>query len=149
MQQKSSEITIQFRRPPTQILDIAAGKTELFTNRLSMRIQPDEGIHLHFLAKVPDHGLQTRPVDMDFHYKDTFGSNAMPEAYERLLLDALQGDASLFARSDVIELSWSIIDNIKSGWASGYAPPLLQYQPGSWGPDAANVLLGREGRWWI
>jgi glucose-6-phosphate 1-dehydrogenase len=149
MKAKSSEITIQFRRPPTQILDIAAGKTELFTNRLSMCIQPDEGIHLAFLAKVPDAGLQTRPVDMDFHYGDSFGRNAIPEAYERLLLDALLGDASLFARSDVIELSWKFIDSIKSGWESEYAPPLLQYQPGSWGPAAANTLIGREGRWWI
>ena len=149
MKRKSSEITIQFRRPPTQILDIAAGKTELFTNRLSMCIQPDEGIHLRFLSKVPDQGLQTRPVDMNFHYKDSFGSDVMPEAYERLLLDALHGDASLFARSDVIELSWGIVDSIRAGWASEYAPPLLRYQAGSWGPDAANSLLGREGRWWI
>ena len=114
-----------------------------------MCIQPDEGIHLCFLAKVPDEGLQTRPVDMDFHYSDSFGSHTIPEAYERLLLDALHGDASLFARSDVIELSWKFIDSIKSGWESEYAPPLLQYQPGSWGPAAASTLIGREGRWWI
>jgi glucose-6-phosphate 1-dehydrogenase len=149
MKEKASEITIQFRRPPTQIFDVAAGKTELFTNRLSMCIQPDEGIHLRFLAKVPDKGLQTRPVDMDFHYSDSFGRNVIPEAYERLLLDALLGDTSLFARSDVIELSWKFIDSIRSGWKSEFAPPLLRYQPGSWGPDAANTLIGREGRWWI
>jgi glucose-6-phosphate 1-dehydrogenase len=149
MKEKSSEITIQFRRPPTQILDIAAGKTELFTNRLSICIQPDEGMHLCFLAKVPDQGLQTRPVDMDFHYRDSFGTNAIPEAYERLLLDALHGDASLFARSDVIEFSWRIIDDIRSGWESEYGPPLQKYQAGSWGPDAADSLIGREGRWWI
>ena len=142
LKQKFSEITVQFRRPPTQILDVAAGKTELFTNRLSMCIQPDEGIHLHFLTKVPDQGLQTRPVDMDFHYKDSFGSNAMPEAYERLLLDALQGDASLFARSDVIELSWGIIDRIRAGWSSSYAPPLLPYQPGSLGTGCRRCSIG-------
>jgi glucose-6-phosphate 1-dehydrogenase len=149
MKEKSSEVTIQFRRPPTQIFDVAAGKIELFTNRLSICIQPDEGIHLCFVAKVPDQGLQTRPVDMDFHYRDSFGSNTIPEAYERLLLDALNGDASLFARSDVIELSWKFIDSIRSGWESEFAPPLLRYQPGSWGPDAANILIGREGRWWV
>ncbi|RPI02527.1 MAG: glucose-6-phosphate dehydrogenase [Ignavibacteriae bacterium] len=148
LKEKSSEITIQFRRPPTQIFDVASGKTELFTNRLSICIQPDEGIHLRFAAKVPDLGLQTRPVDMDFHYRDSFGSN-LPEAYERLLLDALLGDKSLFARSDVIEHSWKIIDSIRSGWESEYAPPLFRYQPGSWGPEAANTLIGREGRWWI
>jgi glucose-6-phosphate 1-dehydrogenase len=149
LKEKTSEITIQFRRPPTQIFDIAAGKTELFTNRLSMSIQPNEGIHLRFLAKVPDAGLQTRPVDMDFHYKDSFGSTSIPEAYERLLLDALIGDASLFARSDVIELSWKFIDSIRAGWECEFAPPLLRYSPASWGPDSANTLLGREGRWWV
>jgi len=149
MKEKTSEITIQFRRPPTQILDIAAGRTELFTNQLSMSIQPDEGIHLRFLAKVPDAGLQTRPVDMDFHYKDSFSNATIPEAYERLLLDALLGDASLFARSDVIELSWKFIDSIRVGWERENAAPLLRYAAGSWGPDAAAMLLGREGRWWV
>jgi glucose-6-phosphate 1-dehydrogenase len=149
MKEKSSEISIQFRRPPTQILDIAAGKTELFTNRLSICIQPNEGMHLCFLAKVPDQGLQTHQVDMNFQFRDSFGTHTIPEAYERLLLDALHGDASLFARSDEIELSWKFIDGILSGWESEYAPQLLRYQPGSWGPDEANYLIGREGRWWI
>jgi len=149
MKEKTLEITIQFRRPPTQILDLQAGKTELFTNRLSIVIQPDEGIHLRFIAKVPDQGMQTRPVEMDFNYKTSFGDKAIPEAYERLLLDALNGDASLFARSDEIELAWNFIDGIYAGWNSEYAPPMATYQPSSWGPDAANNLLGRDGRWWI
>ncbi len=149
MAEKASEIAIQFRRPPTQILDVAAGRTELFTNRLSMCIQPDEGIHLRFLAKVPDQGLQTHPVDMDFHFRDSFVGTPLPEAYERLLLDALNGDASLFARSDEIETSWEIADGIREGWESDYAPPLERYPRGSWGPAAADDLLGRDGRWWI
>jgi len=149
MSEKSSEITIQFRRPPTQILDIAAGKTELFTNRLSMCIQPDEGIHLCFLAKVPDQGLQTHPVDMGFNFRESFGGTAIPDAYERLLLDALNGDASLFARSDEIGLSWEFIDAVREGWESEFAPPLQRYQPASWGPSAADDLLGRDGRWWV
>jgi glucose-6-phosphate 1-dehydrogenase len=149
MKEKSSEIVIQFRRPPTQILDLQAGRTELFTNRLSICIQPDEGIHLHFITKVPDQGMQTRPVDMDFHYRDSFGANAIPEAYERLLLDALNGDASLFSRSDEIELAWQFVDGIRSGWESEHAPPLLLYKPQTWGPRAADDLLGRDGRWWI
>ncbi len=146
---KSSEIIVQFRRPPMQILDIASGQTELFTNRLSMCIQPDEGIRLRFLAKVPDRGMETRAVDMDFRLRESFGEHAIPEAYERLLMDALQGDASLFARSDEIELSWQFIDSIREGWNSDQAAPLLSYSGGSWGPPEAEELLGRDGRWWV
>jgi len=149
MKEKSSDITIQFRRPPTQIFDVQTGTTELFTNCLTIRIQPDEGIHLRFIAKVPNHGMQTRPVEMDFHFRDSFGVNAIPDAYERLLLDALNGDASLFARGDEIELAWSFIDGVRSGWESEFAPPLLSYKPNTWGPEAANNLLGSDGRWWI
>ena len=148
MKEKSSVITVQFRRPPTQILDVQAGRTELFTNRLGLSIQPDEGIHLRFIAKVPDKGMETQPVEMEFTFSDSFGVKAIPEAYERLLLDALNGDASLFARSDEIELAWQFIDGILAGWKSESAPPLLSYEPGSWGPAASDELLGRDGRWW-
>ncbi|MBL0176896.1 MAG: glucose-6-phosphate dehydrogenase [Ignavibacteria bacterium] len=146
---KTSEIIIQFRRPPTQIFDTQAGVTELFTNRLRITIQPDEGLHLRFITKVPDRGMTTQPVDMDFRYRDTFGGKAIPEAYERLLLDALRGDASLFARSDEIELAWRVIDDIRAGWEGEHAPPLEEYEPGSWGPAGAERLLGRSGRWWL
>jgi glucose-6-phosphate 1-dehydrogenase len=148
MKEKSSEITVQFRRSPTQILDVQAGRTELFTNRLSISIQPDEGIHLRFIAKVPDKGMETRPVEMDFNFRESFGEKAIPEAYERLLLDAFNGDASLFARSDEIERAWQFIDGIRAGWEGSYAPPLFTYAPGSWGPAASDQLLGRDGRWW-
>jgi glucose-6-phosphate 1-dehydrogenase len=149
MKDKASEITVQFRRPPTQILDTQAGRTELFTNRLTICIQPDEGIHLRFIAKVPDQGMQTRPVEMDFDFRSSFGATAIPEAYERLLLDALNGDASLFARSDEIELAWNLIDGIRAGWESEHASPLLLYKPHTWGPAASDDLLGRDGRWWV
>ena len=149
MKDKSSEITIQFHRPPTQIFNVQTDKTESFTNRLTIRIQPDEGIHLRFIAKVPNQGMQTSPVEMDFHFRDSFGINAIPDAYERLLLDALNGDASLFARGDEIELAWKFIDGVHSGWESEFAPPLLSYKPNTWGPDAANNLLRPDGRWWI
>jgi glucose-6-phosphate 1-dehydrogenase len=149
LKEKSSEIVVQFRRPPTQILDIQAGRTELFTNRLSICIQPDEGLHLRFIAKVPDQGLQTRPVNMDFHFRDSFDEKSVPEAYERLLLDAFNGDASLFARSDEIEHSWRFIDTIRTGWRESSAPPLLMYAQRTWGPAAADSLLGRDGRWWM
>jgi glucose-6-phosphate 1-dehydrogenase len=149
LNEKISEITVQFRRPPTQILDVQAGKTELFTNRLSIQIQPNEGMHLRFLAKVPDEGMQTRPVEMAFNFRESFGVKAIPEAYERLLLDAMNGDASLFARSDEIELAWKFIDSIREGWEGEHAPPILPYRKGSWGPGAADDLLGRDGRWWV
>jgi glucose-6-phosphate 1-dehydrogenase len=149
LKEKASEIIIQFRRPPTQIFDVQAGVTELFTNRLSICIQPDEGMHLRFIAKVPDQGMTTRPVDMDFHYRDSFTGQAIPEAYERLLLDALRGDASLFARSDEIELAWKLIDGIRGGWEGEGAPALEKYDPHTWGPTAAEGLLGHEGRWWV
>ena len=148
MRMKTSEIVVQFRRPPTQILDVAAGRTELFTNRLSIMIQPDEGIHLRFLAKVPDQGLTTRPVDMEFRFRDSFSGERLPEAYERLLLDAMNGDASLFTRSDEIELSWRFVDSVRAGWWGDHAPPLLSYAGGTWGPASANDLLGQDGRWW-
>jgi glucose-6-phosphate 1-dehydrogenase len=146
--EKCSEIIVQFRRPPTQIFDVQAGVTELFTNHLSICIQPDEGLHLRFIAKVPDQGMHTRPADMEFHYRDSFGNDAIPEAYERLLLDALQGDASLFTRGDEIELAWRFIDGVRGGWESGDGAPLETYGQGTWGPAGGDALLAHEGRWW-
>ena len=101
---------------------------------LSLCIQPDEGVHVKFEAKVPDSMQDTRPVDMEFHYKDQFGAQSIPDAYERLLLDVLTGDPSLFPRSDGIDLAWRLIDPILQGWDSPQAPPLYQYDPGSWVP---------------
>jgi glucose-6-phosphate 1-dehydrogenase len=148
LSEKSSEIIIQFRRPPTQIFDVQAGVTELLTNHLSICIQPDEGMHLRFIVKVPDQGMHTRPVDMEFHYRDSFGNDAIPEAYERLLLDALQGDASLFTRGDELELAWRFIDGVRGGWEGGDGAPLETYVQGTWGPQGGDSLLAREGRWW-
>jgi glucose-6-phosphate 1-dehydrogenase len=86
---------------------------------------------------------------MEFHYAEDFGAGALPEAYERLLLDAMQGDASLFARADEIELAWGIVDPILAGWAGADAPPLASYEPGGWGPVEADELLSEDGRAWI
>ena len=106
------------------------------------------GIHLTFEAKVPDE-RETRRVMMDFHYRHAFGEDHLPDAYERLLLDAIKGDASLFARADTIETSWRLIDPILDGWQSDpAAPPLATYAPGSWGPAEADELLGRNGDGW-
>jgi glucose-6-phosphate 1-dehydrogenase len=86
---------------------------------------------------------------MDFHYADDFAADALPDAYERLLLDAIQGDASLFARADEVELAWGLIDPIIEGWAHPGAPPLRFYEQQSWGPDDADELLARDGRAWL
>jgi glucose-6-phosphate 1-dehydrogenase len=90
-----------------------------------------------------------RSVDMNFDYASTFGGSAIPEAYERLLLDVLQGDAALFARNDGIEMAWALIDSILDGWDGPHAPPLYEYEKGSWGPPEADALLSREAREWL
>jgi glucose-6-phosphate 1-dehydrogenase len=146
--EKSSEIVIRFRRPPHQMFDILSGSTELSTNHLSITIQPDEGIYLRFLTKVPDGGMTMRPAEMKFHFRETFHETPIPESYERLLVDALNGDASLFTRNDEIVLAWKLIDAIRRGWHGDAAPALQLYERGSCGPADADRLLWRDGRWW-
>ncbi len=146
--EKCSEIIIQFRCPPHAALPVPPGQ-ETTANLLALCLQPDEGIHLRFEAKVPDTAAQTRSVDMEFHYRDSFGPTAIPEAYERLLLDALNGDASLFTRSDRTELAWELMDPILAGWQAQADAPLAVYDPGNWGPPEADDLLRRDGRHWL
>jgi glucose-6-phosphate 1-dehydrogenase len=146
--EKTTEIAIQFKHVPHLMFPLAP-EDRISPNVLSLCLQPDEGIHLHFEAKEPGAGMRPRSVDMDFHYADDFGPTALPEAYERLLLDALQGDASLFARADEIELAWGIVDPILEEWQAAEASPLVTYKSGSWGPDAADELLARDGRAWL
>ncbi len=143
---KTTEIAVQFRQVPHLLFLQQAAS--LSPNVLSLCLQPDEGLHLRFQAKEPGAGMRTRPVDMAFHYDGVFEEVALPEAYERLLLDALQGDATLFARADEIELAWSIIDPILADWAAPGTPPPAVYEPGSWGPDEAAALLAQTGRSW-
>lgn len=147
LEKKVSEIIVQFRRPPHLFFNLPRGK-RLDPNILSLCIQPDEGIHLRFQTKVPNSSSEVQPVDMDFHYSDSFKETTLPDAYERLLLDAMQGDPALFTREDEIELSWKLIDHILSGWASPGAPPLLTYGRGTWGPMDARMLLEDDGRVW-
>jgi hypothetical protein len=118
-------------------------------NFLSICIQPDEGIHLRFETKVPDTLADSRSVNMSHTYREAFPDIVLPDAYERLLVDALKGDASLFARNDGIEAAWRLMDPIISEWASSkQAPPLQIYPQKSWGPEAANELLNRNGHSW-
>jgi glucose-6-phosphate 1-dehydrogenase len=149
LKQKGSEIVVQFRRPPHSMFDLPTGQ-DIPTNLISICIQPDEGIHQRFEAKVPDSLQETRSVDMEFHYASSFGEAVIPDAYERLLMDALKGDASLFTRADGIEAEWRIVDPIIAGWQSApEASPLVTYEPGSWGPIEADKLLATEGHNWF
>jgi len=144
---KTTEIAIEFRAVPHLMFAIEREK-DITPDVLSLCIQPNEGIHLNLQAKEPGAGMQTRPVAMEFHYADEFGAGALPEAYERLLLDAINGDASLFARADEIELAWSLIDPVLEQWQGGEGPPLAFYESGTWGPSEADRLLARDGRAW-
>jgi glucose-6-phosphate 1-dehydrogenase len=147
MMAKATEMAIQFKDVP-HLMFPRSPEDEPTPNILSLCLQPDEGIHLRFEAKEPGAGMRTRSVDMDFHYAEDFGAGTLPEAYERLLLDAMQGEASLFARADEIELAWGLIDPILAGCDQPDAPPLAVYEPGSWGPAEADELLARDGRGW-
>jgi len=144
---KTTEISIQFKCVPHLMFPIERDE-DIEANILSLYLQPDEGIHLRFEAKEPGAGMRTRSVDMEFHYAEDFGMGALPDAYERLLLDALQGDASLFARADEIEMAWSLIDPVLESWEGPDAPPLAFYESGMWGPNEADALLARDGRTW-
>jgi glucose-6-phosphate 1-dehydrogenase len=145
--QKTSEIGIEFKCPPSVMFQLSAD-CEFNQNLLSICLQPDEGIHLKFEAKEPDSVRDTRPVDMEFHYSSAFGKGAIPDAYERLLMDAIKGDASLFTRADEIELAWRLVDPVLKGFSTPQAPPLVSYQPGSWGPVASDALLAGDGVVW-
>jgi glucose-6-phosphate 1-dehydrogenase len=141
---KTTEISIEFKRPPHSLFPLEAGE-QLTPNVLSLCIQPDEGMHLRFNAKVPGAGMKRQTVDMDMRYVDDIHA-PLPEAYERLILDAIQGDAALFTRSDEIELAWQAIDPVITDWETGRVP-LFFYEPGSWGPYEAVRFLG-DGRKW-
>jgi glucose-6-phosphate 1-dehydrogenase len=142
---RSTEIAIQFREVPHRLFRDAGADPD--PNLLAIRIQPDEGIMLRFSAKVPGLGMAVRPVTMDFTYGSAFNVDS-PDAYETLILDALQGDASLFTRADEVEEAWSIVDPIIEAWASGPPPEFPNYEAGSLGPADADEMLARDGRRW-
>lgn len=148
MAEKQTQIIIRFKEPPLAMFPMPPGQ-KMTPNMLVLYLQPDEGVHLRFEAKAPDTVAETRSVDMEFHYAESFGPTSIPEAYERLLLDALQGDASLFTRADEVEMAWALIDPILQTWETDQTPPLAEYEPGSWGPVEANVLLTKDGRGWM
>ena len=138
-----TEIAIQYRRVP-HLLFPNSGPLE--QNFLVMRIQPDEGISIKFVAKVPGQQMRIRQVSMDFQYGTSFGTRS-PEAYERLLLDAMLGDSTLYARGDYVELSWNIVMPILNRWAEN-TTPLPTYPAGTWGPPEADEFIEQDGRRW-
>ncbi|HQQ76199.1 MAG TPA: glucose-6-phosphate dehydrogenase [Thermoanaerobaculia bacterium] len=141
-----TEIAIQFKTPPISLFR-QVGVVRQEPNALILRIQPDEGIALKFGAKEPGPTMKVDPVTMDFRYSEFFGAS-QPEAYERLLMDAMHGDSTLFARRDEVEAAWERVTPLLDAWREN--PPLdhPNYEAGTWGPDAAVALLARDGRRW-
>ena len=143
---RASEVRVQFR-PTPNVLFAAQDDLDLHANALTLRLQPDEGISLRFNGKVPGNSIETRPVRMHFGYDAEFGAYT-PEAYERLLLEAMAGDATLFIRRDEVETAWQIVDDIRAGWGDTPLSNREFYAAGTWGPVAADDLLAADNHVW-
>jgi glucose-6-phosphate 1-dehydrogenase len=142
----ASEVRVQFR-PAPHILFAAEFDGKLDANALTLRLQPDEGIYLRFNGKVPGTSMAARPVRMNFSYNTEFGAYT-PEAYERLLLDVIAGDATLFIRRDEVESAWQIVDSVREGWGGKPLTNREFYSAGTWGPVASDDLLARADHAW-
>ena len=143
MPKRVTEVAVQFREAPHLLFE---DSQPLEPNALTLRIQPDEGITLRFGAKLPGQAFRIRAVNMDFRYGTSFGRK-LPEAYERLLLDAMLGDSTLFARGDTVELCWELLTPILDAWQAP-AAHFPNYQAGSWGPKESGEFMAKEGRRW-
>ena len=146
MATKQSEIVIQFKKAPFMLFRDTSIE-RLTTNRITVHIQPDEGITLHFGAKIPGPIVNMGPVDMDFNYVDHFGEQ-LSTGYERLLFDCMTGDATLFQRADMVEASWAIVSPVLDVWQAIPARDYPNYESGSWGPADSDELLEQDGRKW-
>ncbi len=142
----ASEVRVEFRPTPNVLFAAQCGP-KLGANAITLRLQPNEGITLRFNGKIPGTSMQIRPVRMHFSYDSEFGAYT-PEAYERLLLEAIEGDATLFIRRDEVEAAWSIVDPIRRGWANQPLGTADFYSTGTWGPQAADGLLSARGHSW-
>jgi glucose-6-phosphate 1-dehydrogenase len=143
---KVSEISIQFREVPFLIFQSAAQQAN--ANVLTLRMQPNEGISLKFEVKMPGANLRTRSVDMDFSYGSAFGVTG-GEAYDRLLLDCMMGDQTLFTRSDEVEAAWRVVTPALAAWETPTDPLTIPtYEAGTWDPVAAELMLNRDGHRW-
>ena len=143
---RTTEIAIQFKRPPLEIFR-RVSQTSVAPTLLIINVQPDEGISLRFEAKLPGSRMQLAPVMMHFDYRTAFGGE-IPEAYETLLLDALIGDSTLFARHDFTETAWGLITPVHEAWAAERRTAIPTYEAGEWGPPEADALMEAEGRRW-
>jgi glucose-6-phosphate 1-dehydrogenase len=146
MPRQATEIAIQFKQPPVLLFGKSSAQ-EPEPNVLAMQIQPDEGITLKVGSKVPGPAMDVQSVHMDFRYGSSFGRRS-PEAYERLLLDALLGDSTLFSRKDTVDAAWRFVDRIRERWEQASAAPPRPYEAGDWGPPEASELMARDGRRW-
>jgi glucose-6-phosphate 1-dehydrogenase len=146
MPERASEVAVQFKDIPQILFNADPAKPQA-PNVLALRIQPEEGLSFRIMSKVPGSRAQTHQVEMNFRYGDAFGTPS-PEAYERLLLDVMAGDASLFMRRDAVEASWTWITAILDGWQAQNAKWLPEYPAGSWGPVEADRLIAGDGRSW-
>ena len=146
MPKRITEIAIQFDQPPLRLFGRACDALE--SNILLLTIQPDERISLRFGVKVPNMPNQIYPIDMKFSYRETFRVTPLP-AYERLLIDCLKGDLTLFVRQDQVEAMWEAVDPIIARWENQPPQDLPNYPAGTWGPEASNQLLAQKGRRWI
>jgi glucose-6-phosphate 1-dehydrogenase len=144
--EKLSEVVVRFQSPPLTLFQKQC-ESPVYPNDLIIRVQPDEGISWRMNGKVPGGALNIKPVALDFFYKTTFHVEP-PEAYERLIFDAMTGDQTLFIRGDEAEAAWAVIDPIEQAWAAGRNAP-HEYAPGSWGPKRAMDLIERDGRRWL
>lgn len=145
---KGTEISIHFKQAPRVLFNAASGAEAMPGNVLVIRIQPNEGISLGMRSKRPGPAATLQAVKMDFRYQTSFGKSS-PEAYERLLLDAMAGDATLFARKDEVETAWRYVDQIESAWHKSASPPkMAEYPAGSWGPKEADELLDQGEHEW-
>jgi glucose-6-phosphate 1-dehydrogenase len=148
-----TEIAVQFELPPLQLFRTVECEgdfcdlREAKPNVLVFRIQPDEGISLSFSAKRPGMQLDLHPVHFEFNYGDSFHTE-LPEAYERLLLDSLRGDATLFMRSDELEAAWEFVTPILEAWEGPVAPQFPNYDAGTWGPAEAERLIDEKYGGW-
>ena len=146
MPKRVTEIAIQFKMPPLMLFSRTTAR-DIEPNELVLNIQPDEGISLRFGSKVPGTGENIQPVKMDFSYSSSF-NKAAPEAYERLLLDCMLGDSTLFTRSDEVEAQWQIINPVIEGWQSPNASSVDMYRAGTPGPKESDDFIRKDKREW-
>jgi glucose-6-phosphate 1-dehydrogenase len=141
-----TEIAVQFKKTPHHLFT-GFPSDHLDQNNIVIRVQPDEGISLKFSSKIPGSSMRMRPVTMDFRYGSSFGGH-LADAYTRLILDCILGDATLYARGDSVEVAWSLITPIHEGWTSNTRSQVYDYPAGTWGPKEAEDMLATDGRRW-